>query len=308
MTNDANDEDEEEEEEEEAVRVQSIPELQRLLLEYSAQMSELDATFGPEDGPEKAEMKKELEDLVELTREVLEERQKEEAGTTTTTKTTTTKTTILSEREDTIENELEDLENLRQIEEEENAKRKREEEEKRWKVLKRPGGDDDDDTNTRTTTRTDDGCTHNKSNTTDIRNPGDEGEGKHHRGRRDAPTPQNLLYRGADDKPKYDDEGNLIVPKKFQIQEDDDKVTRDRKRKQLQTFKYKQKQKAVVSEHAKRASDWNDFKTKKASKKKRLDNMSSGVFKKKSMFSGVGDGEKNVSKLTVPKKHQFHSM
>ena len=307
MTNDANDEDEEEEEEEEAVRVQSIPELQRLLLEYSAQMKELDDTF-PEDGPEKAEMKKELEDLVELTREVLEERQKEEAGTTTTTKTTTTKTTILSEREDTIENELEDLENLRQIEEEENAKRKREEEEKRWKVLKRPGGDDDDDTNTRTTTRTDDGCTHNKSNTTDIRNPGDEGEGKHHRGRRDAPTPQNLLYRGADDKPKYDDEGNLIVPKKFQIQEDDDKVTRDRKRKQLQTFKYKQKQKAVVSEHAKRASDWNDFKTKKASKKKRLDNMSSGVFKKKSMFSGVGDGEKNVSKLTVPKKHQFHSM
>ena len=210
--------------------------------------------------------------------------------------------------DDTIENELEDLENLRQIEEEENAKRKREEEEKRWKVLKRPGGDDDDDTNTRTTTRTDDGCTHNKSNTTDIRIPGDEGEGKHHRGRRDAPTPQNLLYRGADDKPKYDDEGNLIVPKKFQIQEDDDKVTRDRKRKQLQTFKYKQKQKAVVSEHAKRASDWNDFKTKKASKKKRLDNMSSGVFKKKSMFSGVGDGEKNVSKLTVPKKHQFHSM
>ena len=251
-------------------------------------------------------MKKELEDLVELTREVLEERQKEEEEE--------------EEEEDhhhhhkndddddTIENELEDLENLRQIEEEENAKRKREEEEKRWKVLKRPGGDDDDDTNTRTTTRTDDGCTHNKSNTTDIRIPGDEGEGKHHRGRRDAPTPQNLLYRGADDKPKYDDEGNLIVPKKFQIQEDDDKVTRDRKRKQLQTFKYKQKQKAVVSEHAKRASDWNDFKTKKASKKKRLDNMSSGVFKKKSMFSGVGDGEKNVSKLTVPKKHQFHSM
>ena len=74
------------------------------------------------------------------------------------------------------------------------------------------------------------------------------------------------------------------------------------------TPEYKQKQKAVVSEHAKRASDWNDFKTKKASKKKRLDNMSSGVFKKKSMFSGVGDGEKNVSKLTVPKKHQFHSM
>ena len=311
-TNDTN-EDEEDNEEEEDVHattttmMQSIPELQRLLLEYSAQMSELDATFGPEDGPEKAEMKKELEDLVELTREVLEERQKEEEE---------------EEEEDhhhhhhkndddddTIENELEDLENLRQIEEEENAKRKREEEEKRWKVLKRPGGDDDDDTNTRTTTRTDNGCTHNKSNTTDIRNPqGDEGEGKHHRGRRDAPTPQNLLYRGADDKPKYDDEGNLIVPKKFQIQEDDDKVTRDRKRKQLQTFKYKQKQKAVVSEHAKRASDWNDFKTKKASKKKRLDNMSSGVFKKKSMFSGVGDGEKNVSKLTVPKKHQFHSM
>ena len=306
MTNDANDdEDEEEEEEEEAVHVQSIPELQRLLLEYSAQMKELDDTF-PEDGPEKAEMKKELEDLVELTREVLEERQKEETGTTTTTgtkTTTTTKTTmILSEREDTIENELEDLENLRQIEEEENTKRKREEEEKQWKVLKRPGGDDDDDTN-RTTARTD--GFNNKSSTTDILN-GDEAEGKH-RGRRDAP-PQNLLYRGADDKPKYDDEGNLIVPKKFQIQEDDDKVTRDRKRKQLQTFKYKQKQKAVVSEHAKRASDWNDFKTKKASKKKRLDNMSSGVFKKKSMFSGVGDGEKNVSKLTVPKKHQFHSM
>ena len=306
MTNDANDdEDEEEEEEEEAVHVQSIPELQRLLLEYSAQMKELDDTF-PEDGPEKAEMKKELEDLVELTREVLEERQKEETGTTTTTgtkTTTTTKTTmILSEREDTIENELEDLENLRQIEEEENTKRKREEEEKQWKVLKRPGGDDDDDTN-RTTARTD--WFNNKSSTTDILN-GDEAEGKH-RGRRDAP-PQNLLYRGADDKPKYDDEGNLIVPKKFQIQEDDDKVTRDRKRKQLQTFKYKQKQKAVVSEHAKRASDWNDFKTKKASKKKRLDNMSSGVFKKKSMFSGVGDGEKNVSKLTVPKKHQFHSM
>ena len=106
---------------------------------------------------------------------------------------------------------------------------------------------------------------------------------------------------------KVDSMMNLIL-KKFQIQEDDDKVTRDRKRKQLQTFKYKQKQKAVVSEHAKRASDWNDFKTKKASKKKRLDNMSSGVFKKKSMFSGVGDGEKNVSKLTVPKKHQFHSM
>ena len=308
MTNDANDdedEEEEEEEEEEAVHVQSIPELQRLLLEYSAQMKELDDTF-PEDGPEKAEMKKELEDLVELTREVLEERQKEETGTTTTTgtkTTTTTKTTmILSEREDSIENELEDLENLRQIEEEENTKRKREEEEKQWKVLKRPGGDDDDDTN-RTTARTD--GFNNKSSTTDILN-GDEAEGKH-RGRRDAP-PQNLLYRGADDKPKYDDEGNLIVPKKFQIQEDDDKVTRDRKRKQLQTFKYKQKQKAVVSEHAKRASDWNDFKTKKASKKKRLDNMSSGVFKKKSMFSGVGDGEKNVSKLTVPKKHQFHSM
>ena len=306
MTNDANDdEDEEEEEEEESVHVQSIPELQRLLLEYSAQMKELDDTF-PEDGPEKAEMKKELEDLVELTREVLEERQKEETGTTMTTgtkTTTTTKTTmILSEREDTIENELEDLENLRQIEEEENTKRKREEEEKQWKVLKRPGGDDDDDTN-RTTARTD--GFNNKSSTTDILN-GDEAEGKH-RGRRDAP-PQNLLYRGADDKPKYDDEGNLIVPKKFQIQEDDDKVTRDRKRKQLQTFKYKQKQKAVVSEHAKRASDWNDFKTKKASKKKRLDNMSSGVFKKKSMFSGVGDGEKNVSKLTVPKKHQFHSM
>jgi hypothetical protein len=307
MTNDANDdEDEEEEEEEEAVHVQSIPELQRLLLEYSAQMKELDDTF-PEDGPEKAEMKKELEDLVELTREVLEERQKEETGTTTTTgtkTTTTTKTTmILSEREDTIENELEDLENLRQIEEEENTKRKREEEEKQWKVLKRPGGDDDDDDTNRTTARTD--GFNNKSSTTDILN-GDEAEGKH-RGRRDAP-PQNLLYRGADDKPKYDDEGNLIVPKKFQIQEDDDKVTRDRKRKQLQTFKYKQKQKAVVSEHAKRASDWNDFKTKKASKKKRLDNMSSGVFKKKSMFSGVGDGEKNVSKLTVPKKHQFHSM
>ncbi len=305
MTNDANDdEDEEEEEEEEAVHVQSIPELQRLFLEYSAQMKELDDTF-PEDGPEKAEMKKELEDLVELTREVLEERQKEETGTTTTTgtkTTTTTKTTmILSKREDTIENELEDLENLRQIEEEENTKRKREEEEKQWKVLKRPGGDDDD-TN-RTTARTD--GFNNKSSTTDILN-GDEAEGKH-RGRRDA-QPQNLLYRGADDKPKYDDEGNLIVPKKFQIQEDDDKVTRDRKRKQLQTFKYKQKQKAVVSEHAKRASDWNDFKTKKASKKKRLDNMSSGVFKKKSMFSGVGDGEKNVSKLTVPKKHQFHSM
>ncbi len=312
-TNDTNEDDEDNEEEEDVhatttTMMQSIPELQRLLLEYSAQMSELDATFGPEDGPEKAEMKKELEDLVELTREVLEERQKEEEEEE-------------EEEEDhhhhhkndddddTIENELEDLENLRQIEEEENAKRKREEEEKRWKVLKRPGGDDDDDTNTRTTTRTDNGCTHNKSNTTDIRNPqGDEGEGKHHRGRRDAPTPQNLLYRGADDKPKYDDEGNLIVPKKFQIQEDDDKVTRDRKRKQLQTFKYKQKQKAVVSEHAKRASDWNDFKTKKASKKKRLDNMSSGVFKKKSMFSGVGDGEKNVSKLTVPKKHQFHSM
>ena len=300
MTNDANDdEDEEEEEEEEAVHVQSIPELQRLLLEYSAQMKELDDTF-PEDGPEKEEMKKELEDLVELTREVLEERQKEETGTTT---KTTTKTTILSEREDTIENELEDLENLRQIEEEENTKRKREEEEKQWKVLKRPGGDDDDDDTNRTTARTD--GFNNKSSTTDILN-GDEAEGKH-RGRRDAP-PQNLLYRGADDKPKYDDEGNLIVPKKFQIQEDDDKVTRDRKRKQLQTFKYKQKQKAVVSEHAKRASDWNDFKTKKASKKKRLDNMSSGVFKKKSMFSGVGDGEKNVSKLTVPKKHQFHSM
>ncbi len=298
MTNDANDDEDEDEDDEEVVRVQSIPELQRLLLEYSAQMKELDDTF-PEDGPEKAEMKKELEDLVELTREVLEERQKEETGTTT---KTTTKTTILSEREDTIENELEDLENLRQIEEEENTKRKREEEEKQWKVLKRPGGDDDDDTN-RTTARTD--GFNNKSSTTDILN-GDEAEGKH-RGRRDAP-PQNLLYRGADDKPKYDDEGNLIVPKKFQIQEDDDKVTRDRKRKQLQTFKYKQKQKAVVSEHAKRASDWNDFKTKKASKKKRLDNMSSGVFKKKSMFSGVGDGEKNVSKLTVPKKHQFHSM
>ena len=298
MTNDANDDDDEDEDDEEVVRVQSIPELQRLLLEYSAQMKELDDTF-PEDGPEKAEMKKELEDLVELTREVLEERQKEETGTTT---KTTTKTTILSEREDTIENELEDLENLRQIEEEENTKRKREEEEKQWKVLKRPGGDDDDDTN-RTTARTD--GFNNKSSTTDILN-GDEAEGKH-RGRHDAP-PQNLLYRGADDKPKYDDEGNLIVPKKFQIQEDDDKVTRDRKRKQLQTFKYKQKQKAVVSEHAKRASDWNDFKTKKASKKKRLDNMSSGVFKKKSMFSGVGDGEKNVSKLTVPKKHQFHSM
>ena len=301
MTNDANeDEDEDDEDDEEVVRVRSIPELQRLLLEYSAQMKELDATFGPEDGPEKSEMKKELEDLVQLTREVLEERQKEEEEDE--------EEDHHKNDDDTIENELEDLENLRQIEEEENAKRKREEEEKRWKVLKRPGGDDDDDTNTRTTTRTDDGCTHNKSNTTDIRNPGDEGEGKHHRGRRDAPTPQNLLYRGADDKPKYDDEGNLIVPKKFQIQEDDDKVTRDRKRKQLQTFKYKQKQKAVVSEHAKRASDWNDFKTKKASKKKRLDNMSSGVFKKKSMFSGVGDGEKNVSKLTVPKKHQFHSM
>ena len=298
MTNDANDD--VDEDDEEVVRVQSIPELQRLLLEYSAQMKELDATFGPEDGPEKAEMKKELEDLVELTREVLEERQKEEEDDE--------EEDHHKNDDDTIENESEDLENLRQIEEEENAKRKREEEEKRWKVLKRPGGDDDDDTNTRTTTRTDDGCTHNKSSTTDIRNPGDEGEGKHHRGRRDAPTPQNLLYRGADDKPKYDDEGNLIVPKKFQIQEDDDKVTRDRKRKQLQTFKYKQKQKAVVSEHAKRASDWNDFKTKKASKKKRLDNMSSGVFKKKSMFSGVGDGEKNVSKLTVPKKHQFHSM
>ena len=305
MTNDANEDEDEDEDDEEVVRVQSIPELQRLLLEYSAQMKELDDTF-PEDGPEKAEMKKELEDLVELTREVLEERQKEETGTTMTTgtkTTTTTKTTmILSEREDTIENELEDLENLRQIEEEENTKRKREEEEKQWKVLKRPGGDDYDDTN-RTTARTD--GFNNKSSTTDILN-GDEAEGKH-RGRRDAP-PQNLLYRGADDKPKYDDEGNLIVPKKFQIQEDDDKVTRDRKRKQLQTFKYKQKQKAVVSEHAKRASDWNDFKTKKASKKKRLDNMSSGVFKKKSMFSGVGDGEKNVSKLTVPKKHQFHSM
>ena len=306
MTNDANEDEDEDEDDEEVVRVQSIPELQRLLLEYSAQMKELDDTF-PEDGPEKAEMKKELEDLVELTREVLEERQKEEAGTTTTTgtkTTTTTKTTmILSEREDSIENELEDLENLRQIEEEENTKRKREEEEKQWKVLKRPGGDDDDDDTNRTTARTD--GFNNKSSTTDILN-GDEAEGKH-RGRRDAP-PQNLLYRGADDKPKYDDEGNLIVPKKFQIQEDDDKVTRDRKRKQLQTFKYKQKQKAVVSEHAKRASDWNDFKTKKASKKKRLDNMSSGVFKKKSMFSGVGDGEKNVSKLTVPKKHQFHSM
>ena len=271
-------------------------------------MSELDATFGPEDGPEKAEMKKELEDLVELTREVLEERQKEEEEEEEEEEEDHHHHHKNDDDDDTIENELEDLENLRQIEEEENAKRKREEEEKRWKVLKRPGGDDDDDTNTRTTTRTDDGCTHNKSSTTDIRNPGDEGEGKHHRGRRDAPTPQNLLYRGADDKPKYDDEGNLIVPKKFQIQEDDDKVTRDRKRKQLQTFKYKQKQKAVVSEHAKRASDWNDFKTKKASKKKRLDNMSSGVFKKKSMFSGVGDGEKNVSKLTVPKKHQFHSM
>ena len=311
-TNDTNEDDEDNEEEEDVhatttTMMQSIPELQRLLLEYSAQMSELDATFGPEDGPEKAEMKKELEDLVELTREVLEERQKEEEEEEEEEEDHHHHKN--DDDDDTIENELEDLENLRQIEEEENAKRKREEEEKRWKVLKRPGGDDDDDTNTRTTTRTDDGCTHNKSNTTDIRNPqGDEGEGKHHRGRRDAPTPQNLLYRGADDKPKYDDEGNLIVPKKFQIQEDDDKVTRDRKRKQLQTFKYKQKQKAVVSEHAKRASDWNDFKTKKASKKKRLDNMSSGVFKKKSMFSGVGDGEKNVSKLTVPKKHQFHSM
>jgi len=289
MTNDAN----EDEDDEEVVRVQSIPELQRLLLEYSAQMKELDDTF-PEDGPEKAEMKKELEDLVELTREVLEERQKEEDEEE--------EEDHHKNDDDTIENELEDLENLRQIEEEENTKRKREEEEKQWKVLKRPGGDDDDDTN-RTTARTD--GFNNKSSTTDILN-GDEAEGKH-RGRHDAP-PQNLLYRGADDKPKYDDEGNLIVPKKFQIQEDDDKVTRDRKRKQLQTFKYKQKQKAVVSEHAKRASDWNDFKTKKASKKKRLDNMSSGVFKKKSMFSGVGDGEKNVSKLTVPKKHQFHSM
>jgi hypothetical protein len=38
-----------------------------------------------------------------------------------------------------------------------------------------------------------------------------------------------------------------------------------------------------------------------------LDNMSSGVFKKKSMFSGVGEGEREVSKLTVPKKHRFHS-
>ena len=294
---DEDEEDNEEEEEEEDAR-QSIPELQRLLLEYSAQMSELDATFGPEDGPEKAEMKKELEDLVELTREVLEERQKEEEEEEEEEDHHHHKN---DDDDDTIENELEDLENLRQIEEEENAKRKREEEEKRWKVLKRPGGDDDD-TN-RTTARTD--GFNNKSSTTDILN-GDEAEGKH-RGRRDA-SPQNLLYRGADDKPKYDDEGNLIVPKKFQIQEDDDKVTRDRKRKQLQTFKYKQKQKAVVSEHAKRASDWNDFKTKKASKKKRLDNMSSGVFKKKSMFSGVGDGEKNVSKLTVPKKHQFHSM
>ena len=293
MTNDANDDEDEDEDDEEVVRVQSIPELQRLLLEYSAQMKELDDTF-PEDGPEKAEMKKELEDLVELTREVLEERQKEEDEEE--------EEDHHKNDDDTIENELEDLENLRQIEEEENTKRKREEEEKQWKVLKRPGGDDDDDTN-RTTARTD--GFNNKSSTTDILN-GDEAEGKH-RGRHDAP-PQNLLYRGADDKPKYDDEGNLIVPKKFQIQEDDDKVTRDRKRKQLQTFKYKQKQKAVVSEHAKRASDWNDFKTKKASKKKRLDNMSSGVFKKKSMFSGVGDGEKNVSKLTVPKKHQFHSM
>ena len=90
-------------------------------------------------------------------------------------------------------------------------------------------------------------------------------------------------------------------------EDDDDKVTRDRKRKQLQTFKYKQKQKADVSEHAKRASSWNDFKTKKAGKKKRLDNMSSGVFKKKSMFSGVGEGEREVSKLTVPKKRRFHS-
>ena len=74
-------------------------------------MSELDATFGPEDGPEKAEMKKELEDLVELTREVLEERQKEEEEEE-------------EEEEDhhhhhkndddddTIENELEDLEKL----------------------------------------------------------------------------------------------------------------------------------------------------------------------------------------------------
>ena len=195
------------------------------------------------------------------------------------------------EEHEAIEKELEDLENLRQTEEEEAEKRKREEEEKKWKVLKRPSNGEDEgriETTTKERTR--------KENNGED----DETDGT-------KPPTKNLLYRGADDKPTYDEEGNLIVPRRLQIQDDDDKVTRDRKRKQLQTFKYKQKQKADVSEHAKRASSWNDFKTKKAGKKKRLDNMSSGVFKKKSMFSGVGEGEREVSKLTVPKKHRFHS-
>jgi hypothetical protein len=196
------------------------------------------------------------------------------------------------EEHEAIEKEFEDLENLRQTEEEEAEKRKREEEEKKWKVLKRPSNGEDEG---RIETTTKGGRTRKEN--------GDEEED----GGNNKPPPKNLLYRGADDKPTYDEEGNLIVPKRLQIQDDDDKVTRDRKRKQLQTFKYKQKQKADVSEHAKRASSWNDFKTKKAGKKKRLDNMSSGVFKKKSMFSGVGEGEREVSKLTVPKKHRFHS-
>ena len=283
----AGDEENKDDDDEEEV-VQSIPELQNALREYTEQMKDIDQL---EDGKEKEEMKRELKEVIELTREVLKERVTEEKEEEERKKQTTTMK-MKEEEEDAIEKELEDLENLRQTEEEEAEKRKREEEEKKWKVLKRPSNGEDGSH--------DEGRIETTKERTRKENGDEERDGT-------KPPPKNLLYRGADDKPTYDEEGNLIVPRRLQIQDDDDKVTRDRKRKQLQTFKYKQKQKADVSEHAKRASSWNDFKTKKAGKKKRLDNMSSGVFKKKSMFSGVGEGEREVSKLTVPKKHRFHS-
>jgi hypothetical protein len=295
----------EEEEEEEAV--QSVAELEQALSEYLEQMKELDQLDDGDD--EKEEMKRELEEVIELTREVLRERMIAEGKEEEKNAEKEEEEEGEEERkrkEDEIEKELEDMENLRQIEEEEEKRRKREEEEKRWKVLKRPEetsrGDVRDETTTTTTTT---------KGTTTTAATGKDANGRSRKEDEDNADgnkpPKNLLYRGANDKPTYDEEGNLIIPKRLQIQDDDDKVTRDRKRKQLQTFKYKQKQKAEASEHAKRASSWNDFKTKKASKKKRLDNMSSGVFKKKSMFSGVGEGVREVSKLTVPKKHQFHS-
>ena len=101
--------------------VQSIPELEQALREYTEQMKDIDQL---EDGPEKAEMKTRVKDLVELTREVLKERAMEETKKKREKEANDDENEKRRRTPSRIEKELEDLENLRQTEEEEQRRGK----------------------------------------------------------------------------------------------------------------------------------------------------------------------------------------